>query len=145
VFGLAILPVLAVTAENWLWVPYSYAFLNVMGRAAGGAAAFETDFWGLSAREGVQRLNAAGFAVVSVGPKNTGLPWGSIQAKTGLPWDSDHDFTPYARPDADAYYAFERFATYEASGRNPEGCVPLFVVAREGVVLGRAWSCREPP
>jgi len=131
-FGLVLLVCLA--GESAIWAPYQYAYLNPIGLAAGGARAFEGDYWGISGREGGQLLRERGAQAVIVGPGDTGLPFGAGTQNGDVAL-------------ADGYYAFSfqgRIGlTERAHFAGP--CARAFVIARFGHRLGEGFMCRAAP
>jgi len=106
------------------WAPYSYAFLNAAAGRDTKHRSWELDYWGVSAREGVQRLREAGLTPLYVKPsQQPGVPWGAYNGPltTGgrsgiyvfLRWDDAADF----------------------------GCTVIFTIKRGGHVLGEGAHC----
>ena len=106
------------------WFPYSYAFVNPVAGAVKDPALWDLDYWGLSAREGVERLRESGAQTIVVAPTSlTSAPWGSQESPAG----------------ADAAYVFIRWDT-----ALPTGCAPSFEIRRDGLLLGRGGLCTQP-
>ena len=106
------------------WFPYSYAFVNPIAGSVKDPALWDLDYWGLSAREGVERLREAGAQRVVVAPTSlTSAPWGSQESADG----------------ADAAYVFIRWDT-----ALPAGCTASIEIRRDGLLLGRGGLCTQP-
>ena len=60
------------------WAPYAYAYLNPIAGADKNGFSWELDYWGISGKEGVERLRKLGYTPVSVTPTDgVGIPWGA--------------------------------------------------------------------
>ncbi len=108
------------------WAPYSYAFVNPVAGRDDNTRSWELDYWGVSAREGVRRLQRLGLNPVHVEPTDgVGIPWGAAPgptppgSTTGL-----YVFLRSMRPDAAAL-----------------GCTVAFRIKRDGHVLGEGARC----
>lgn len=130
-----VLPVAAVVvvAASFLasirWAPYAYAFVNPVAGRNADARSWELDYWGVSAREGVQRLQQLGLTPVHVEPTDdVGIPWGSAP----IPTSSVGSTT--------GLYVFLR-------GRRAAdfGCTVVFSIKRDGHVLGEGARCPGKP
>ena len=89
---------------------------------------WELDFWGLTAREGAERLAEAGYPGPIVLPTaNTSLPWGGREPS------DDVDATSVG-----SAYAFLRW-----DSALPPGCTLLFRIERDGHVLGIGGACPD--
>jgi hypothetical protein len=122
----------AVTAASLFasirWAPYAYAYVNpVAGRNPDGRS-WELDYWGVSAREGVRRLQRLGFAPVGVQPTND----------VGIPWEASPDSVPSGS--TAGIYVFYRYTTRAAD----YGCAVVFRIERAGHVLGEGARCPTP-
>jgi hypothetical protein len=107
------------------WAPYAYAYLNPLAGRDDTDPSWERDYWGVTAREGVNRLRDLGLATVSVQPINdVGRPWGSLETTAPSPGDT-------------GLYVFAR-GTYSAADF---GCTVVFTVRRGGHVLGEGARC----
>jgi len=111
------------------WVPYSYAFVNPVAGWNHPQRDWELDFWGLTAKEGVERLREAGYSTVGVLPieETAGLFGGSSAALIR----QEGQVSPYG------LYVFKR---WDASIGD---CEALFTIERDGQVLGQGAVC--PP
>lgn len=107
------------------WAPYAYAHLNPVAGRDPERRAWELDYWGVSAREGITRLRRLGLDEIVVRPSNdVGRPWGARTKRSrDSPW---------------GLYVFRRF-----DARVPTGCRVLFRIERAGQVLGEGARC--PP
>lgn len=117
---------------SWRWFPYSYAFINPIAGIVKEPRIWELDYWGLSVREGAERLRDEGFSSVGATPS----------ANSAIPWQVA-DFTALAREaPAEPWgaYAFLRW-----NERLPDFCEQVFVIERDGHVLGIAGSCDGVP
>ncbi len=106
------------------WAPYAYAFVNpVAGRNTDGRS-WELDYWGVSAREGVRRLQRLGLTPVHVEPtEGVGIPWGA--AAGPIPPGSTTGLYVFLRG--------KRAADF--------GCTVVFRIKRDGHVLGEGARC----
>lgn len=111
------------------WFPYSYAFINPIAGANAPDRDWELDYWGVSAREGVERLRESGTSEVIVIP-NAGMavPYGGSRAP-------DLTATPTRMV---GFYAFLRF---EAELPNASECTDTFTIERDRQVLGVGGIC----
>ncbi len=109
------------------WSPYSYAFVNPVAGLAKGA--WELDYWGVSGREGVTRLNRLGFDRTRVWPA----------AEAGVPWGAEPVNETIESDQATGLYLFVR----ERERAADLGCEVLFEIRRDGQLLGEGASC--PP
>ena len=129
--GVTVLAVLAVVLGSWAtvrWFPYSYAHINPVAGLIKEPRIWELDYWGLSAREGVTRLQDLGASIVYVSPTaNTSLPWGG--SEPGL----EQGDTP---SEEFGWYVFERWAA-----DIPQQCRVEFEIRRDGHLLGRGGLC----
>ena len=108
------------------WAPYPYAYINPIA-ASSKEGSWELDYWGVSGKEGVERLERLGLDPVYVEPTDVvGIPWG---AAAGPP-----------PPGANAgLYVFLRWHKRAADF----GCTVVFTIKRGGHVLGEGARC--PP
>lgn len=107
------------------WAPYEYAYINPIAGRNPKHRSWELDYWGVSAREGIRRLRAAGLTNIYVEPSPTvGIPYG---AKQGRP-------TPGPRT---GLYVFLRWSADPAA----YGCKTIFTISRGGHVLGEGARC----
>jgi hypothetical protein len=119
--------IVIVAASLWAsirWAPYAYAFVNPIAGANKGGRSWDLDYWGVSAKEGVKRLQELGYSPVHVEPSaSVGIPFGAAEgptvggAHTGL-------------------YVFLRW--YRAAD---SGCTVIFTIKRDGHVLGEGARC----
>lgn len=112
------------------WFPYMYAFINPIAGLDKSDRNWELDYWGLTTREGVERLFAYGYDHVAVVPApETGFPYGAQSQQdvdTEAPW-----------PQKSGLYAFLRW-----DAQVPEQwCHVLFTIERDGQVLGQGGYC----
>ena len=113
------------------WYPYTYAFINPIASLQKEPRAWELDYWGLSSREGMDRLRAQGLTAVAVEPaEETGRPFGvtnkyqatEATAATGIPHGS---------------YVFRR---WDLAFRQ-DWCTRTFTIERDGQILGEGGTC----
>ena len=112
------------------WWPYHYAFLNGLSTFFSDSG-LETDYWAVSAHEGVIRLRESVGSPVAVIPTDT-TSWyvgGKLATK----------FEAGELADRDRYGIYvvnrgERFTF-------PETCLQNFVIERRGVLLGTGFVC----
>lgn len=107
------------------WAPYEYAYINPVAGHNASRRSWELDYWGVSAREGVQRLRADGLTSIYVEPSPTvGIPYGVNQG------------TPKHGPNT-GLYVFLRYNVDAAA----YGCRTIFTIKRDGHVLGEGARC----
>ena len=107
------------------WAPYAYAYLNPIA-ASSKEGSWELDYWGVSGKEGVERLERLGLDPVYVEPTDgVGIPWG---AAAGPP-------RPGRTQASTSSCAGIRAADF--------GCTVIFTIKRGGHVLGEGARC--PP
>jgi hypothetical protein len=121
----AVVVVAASLLSSIRWAPYSYAYLNpIAGSSKEGS--WELDYWGVSGKEGVQRLEKLGFDPVYAQPTDrVAIPWGAAAGQ------------PHRGPNAGLYVflRWNRAANF--------GCTVIFTIERGGHVLGEGARC--PP
>ena len=126
----AVVVVAASLLASISWAPYAYAYLNPIAGANKNSLSWELDYWGVSAREGVERLRKLGYVPVSVTPaEGVGVPWGAIPG------------TP--RPGStEGLYVFLRGNVAIPKRRAADfGCTVVFTIKRGGHVLGEGARC----
>jgi len=106
------------------WAPYAYAFVNPVAGRNTDTRDWELDYWGVSAREGVRRLQRLGMTPVHVQPtEGSAIPWGAA-------------FGPVEHGSRSGLYVFLR------DNRAADfGCTVLFTIKRDGHVLGEGARC----
>jgi hypothetical protein len=123
----AVVIVAASLAASIRWAPYAYAFVNPIAGRDKEHRAWELDYWGVSAREGVRRLSDAGYTPVFVAPsQQPGVPFGAYNSKPETGGDS-------------ALYVvlrWDRASSY--------GCDVIFTIERDGNDLGEGARCPQP-
>jgi hypothetical protein len=109
------------------WAPYAYAYINPIAGHNTHSRSWELDYWGASAREGIDRLHKAGLTSATVQPTaQVGVPFG------GVPYTGK--FGAHS-----GIYVFSRWNfTAETFG-----CKVLFKIKRDGHELGEGAEC--PP
>jgi len=111
------------------WAPYEYAYINPIAGRHPSHRSWELDYWGVSAREGIRRLRAAGLTSIYVEPSPTpGIPYGANQGKP----------TPGPRV---GLYVFLRWNADPSA----YGCKTIFTISRGGHVLGEGARCPANP
>lgn len=129
--GRVVLPLAAVVVvaaslfSSIRWAPYAYAYLNPIA-ASSKEGSWELDYWGVSGKEGVERLERLGLDPVYVEPTDgVGIPWGAAAGP------------PRHGPNAGLYVflRWNRAADF--------GCTVIFTIKRGGHVLGEGARC--PP
>jgi hypothetical protein len=109
------------------WSPYAYAFVNPVAGHDRTGRDWELDYWGVSGREGVRRLEQRGYAPVYVEPsQGVGVPWGAV----------DGDVVTGGRAGVYVFLRWTRASDY--------GCSVLFTIERDGQVLGEGARCPNP-
>jgi hypothetical protein len=105
------------------WAPYAYAYLNPIG-GLGNGRAWDLDYWGVTAKEGVERLRRLGLSPIYVKPsQQPGVPWGA--------------YNTAADPTRGAgLYVFLRWQS-----ASDFGCKVIFTIDRGGHVLGEGALC----
>ena len=115
------------------WFPYSYAYVNPIAGARAPQQDWELDYWGVSTREGVERLQAKGARQVMVLPNaDMAIPYG------GVNFDSQRT----AEDKPMGVYVFTRFG---AELPNEQQCTDTFTIERDRQILGRGGLCPTGP
>ena len=113
------------------WFPYSYAFINPIAGAQKDPRAWELDYWGLTTREGVNRLRAEGLDPIAVAPApETGRPFSVVNGETA-------NAAAQATGIPHGVYFFRR---WDAVFRQ-DWCTRTFTIERDGQILGEGGSC----
>lgn len=124
--------VLAVAAlslfANVRWYPYSYTFINPVAGAPRDVRVWDLDFWGLTSREGIERLRERGSTSFAAIPG--GAP---ALAFGGLPSDNPA-FDP-AAPGS----AMVNFRRWDA--QMPPECHVVDEIRRDGQLLAEIGEC----
>ena len=106
------------------WAPYAYAFVNPVAGRNTDTRDWELDYWGVSAREGVRRLERLGLTPVHVQPTaGPAIPWGAASG-------------PVEHGSGSGLYVFLRY-----NRAADFGCRVLFTIKRDGHVLGEGARC----
>jgi hypothetical protein len=106
------------------WAPYAYAFVNPVAGRDAASRPWELDYWGVSAREGVTRLQRLGLTPVHVEPTvRTAIPWGATSGPVA----------PGARAGLYVFLRDNRAADF--------GCKVVFEIKRDGQLLGEGARC----
>jgi hypothetical protein len=115
-----------------LWHPYQYAYLNALGRIFPDYT-FDTDYWGLTVAEAIERMKDRGVETVRVGP-----------APIFLSYEAEDPIVvrPHPRPTVleHGYYYVHSRPSWWATGL-PESCRTLFEIRRQGANLGVGGEC----
>jgi hypothetical protein len=120
----AVVVVSASFAASLRWAPYAYAFVNPAAARIGDGRGWELDFWGVTGREGFERLRALGIADVAVAPAD----------RAAWAW--------YEPPGREAEGAGEYVFLRGSAAPNP-ACTEVFRITRDGNTLGIGSRC--PP
>lgn len=112
------------------WSPYSYAYVNPAAGADRHARDWELDYWGVTAIEGVERLQELGMELVAVSP--TDFTSKMVGGLTPNAVNAQH-------PREFGYYQFIRGAYDEL----PPGCRSVFAIERDGHLLGEGAICER--
>jgi hypothetical protein len=125
----SIAALLVVAAGGWAnvrWFPYSYAFINPIAGRDADRQNWELDFWGVTAIEGVERMEAEGLSPVAVLP---------TQITSGMVGAVGPDVASEQSPDGHGLYVFHRL------GAELGDCQPIFAITRDRQVLGEGGRC----
>lgn len=123
----AVLVVAASLFASIRWAPYAYAFVNPVAGIHKDSRTWDLDYWGVSAKEGVERLQELGYSPVYVEPSaSVGVPFGASEGPT----------VPSANT---GLYVFLRW-----DGAEHYGCTVVFTIKRDGHVLGEGARCPPP-
>jgi 4-amino-4-deoxy-L-arabinose transferase-like glycosyltransferase len=110
------------------WFPYMYAYVNPVAGWDKSQRNWELDYWGVTAREGVDRLRDAGLNPIAVVPASEpsrpfgGLTEDEVAARTVPKW---------------GLYAFLRWDAH----LQEQWCTRKFTIERDGLVLGEGGYC----
>ncbi len=119
--------IVIVAASLWAsirWTPYAYAFVNPIAGAEKDGRTWDLDYWGVSAKEGVERLHDLGYSPVHVEPSaSVGIPYGAAEGPT----------VGGAHTGLYVFFRWTRAADY--------GCTTIFTIKRDGHVLGEGARC----
>jgi len=103
--------------------------------------AWELDYWGISSREGVERLRERGIDDIVVIPHGEpGRPYGAVNLFDPGSGIIDPVVLEPEPGKRFGYYWFNRFEFPEISAE----CTPLFTVERGGHTLGEGGQCMWP-
>ncbi len=119
-------------AATALWHPYQYAYLNAFGRQF-PEYTFDTDYWGLTIAEAIERMKKLGAKEVHVGP-----------APIFISYFDEPEISVLANPshipvDQGFYYVHSR-PSWRATVL-PSKCRTLFEIKRQGMILGMGGEC----
>lgn len=140
----ASLAFLVLAANLWAdirWFPYDYAFVNPIAGRDKEQRDWELDYWGVSAREGVETLQDLGLSTIVVLPHGEpGRPYGAVNLTDPGSGIIDPVILDPEPGQEFGYYWFNRFE-YPVE---LAGCTPLFTIERDGHVLGEGGKCVAP-
>lgn len=109
------------------WFPYEYAFINPIAGVNQPQRDWELDYWGLSSREGIERLQQLGMQEVGMLPSDDpGEPFGGRLLE---------DLADSPRP-------YGAYVYYRYDADLPENCTKAFTIERDGQVLGAGGICQ---
>ena len=112
------------------WAPYAYAYLNPIAGANKDGFSWELDYWGISGKEGVERLRKLGYTPVSVTPTDgVGIPWGAAHGG------------PKRGTTVGLYVFLRGDLTIRRRTAAAFGCKVVFRITRGGHVLGEGARC----
>ena len=121
----AIVVVAASLFASIRWAPYAYAFVNPIAGANKDGRTWDLDYWGVSAKEGVERLQELGYSPVHVEPSaSVGIPYGAAEGQT----------VAGATTGLYVFLRWNRAADF--------GCTVIFTIKRDGHVLGEGARCQ---
>lgn len=116
---------LAVTS---VWLPYSYSRVNTIADVQREKPNWELDFWGLSAKEGVEKLRNLGYSSIAIVPD--GHPYkSSLGVNSSIIAGSRSDGL------VGVYQFFPHWNQPEDS------CLEIFRIKRDGFTLGIGYEC----
>ena len=112
------------------WFPYHYAFINPVAGWDKSTRDWELDYWGVSSREGVERLAEMGVTPIAILPvSEPARPYGALSttevAQLTSPWERT------------GIYVFRRWHWEIDEVR----CKVAFTVKRDGHLLGEGGYC----
>jgi hypothetical protein len=119
-------------AATVLWHPYQYAYLNAFGRLF-PKYSFDTDYWGLTITEAVERMKARGVTMLRAGPAPVFLNYFDEKGMTV-------QGNPSHIPVGQGFYYTHIRPSWRATGL-PKSCRKLFEITRQGVRLGVGGEC----
>lgn len=125
-----LVPVLAGLGRVTQWFPYSYAFVNPVASRNYPERDWDLDAWGVSAMEGVQRLQEMGESAIAVYPSDF-----SSKIFGGRTLDAVQAESP-------RQFGFYQFVAGDRKPL-PPGCEQVFAIERAGMVLGEGAICRR--
>lgn len=112
------------------WFPYHYAFINPIAGWDKSTRNWELDYWGVSAREAVERLAADGLTPIAILPvSEPARPYGALSTKEVAQLTSPWEKT--------GIYVFRRWH-WEIDQIK---CAVTFTVERDGLLLGEGGYC----
>jgi hypothetical protein len=115
--------------STYRWLPYSYAYINPLA-GIGHQRNWDLDYWGLSSREGIDRLNKLGFSknIIVMPDNSSSIPFGG-QSKNQID-TSDSSINLYV-------YIHWNHKLLE------ENCIIDFRIKRDGELLGMGGRCSK--
>ena len=129
-FVLPLGAVVIVAASLWAsirWAPYAYAFVNPAAGYDKKHRSWELDYWGVSGKEGLERLKDLGYSPVYVQPSwSVGVPYGATDG-------------PIAGANPGLYVFLRR------NRATDYGCTVIFTIERDGHELGEGARCPTAP
>jgi hypothetical protein len=105
------------------WFPYSYAFVNPVAGAIKDVRVWEYDFWGLSARAGIDQLKELGAQRVFVRPGS----------RSAVPFGGEEFDTYLKSKDSGEKWGGVTFLRWDAE--LPPECTKDFDIKRDGITL----------
>ena len=112
------------------WFPYSYAYINEIGKYSGQEKSWDVDYWGVSSQEGVMKLQKYSLNAIVVSP--------SISTSFYLGTKKPEDLDMFEKSNY-GFYKFYRFDNFNFD----DNCEKIFEISRDGFKLGAGAICSE--
>jgi hypothetical protein len=115
--------------STYRWLPYSYAYINPLA-GIGNQRNWDLDYWGLSSREGIDRLNKLGFSknIIVMPDNSSSIPFGGKNVSQILVTDSPINL-----------YVYIHWNHKILS----DNCLIDFQIKRDNQVLGMGGRCSK--
>jgi hypothetical protein len=115
--------------STYRWLPYSYAYINPLA-GIGNQRNWDLDYWGLSSREGIDRLNKLGFSknIIVMPDNSSSIPFGGQNVSQILVTDTPINL-----------YVYIHWNHKILS----DNCIIDFQIKRDNQVLGMGGRCSK--